>query len=378
MAPGPASLWQQQSADIASQYRIRYVTAWTVGSLDATPCVIYETTPGRDVEQLLHRLKADPRVSVAQPVQRFRVLAEPSTPAVAPEATKGASGYNDPYADLQRDVSELSLAAVHKVATGRGVKVGIVDTGLDLDHPDLRGRVAGVGNFVESGERSFTSDVHGTAVAGILAASANNQVGIVGVAPDAMLYAFKACWQDPPASRQAVCDSYTLAKAVDAALGQGVQVLNLSLTGPEDPFLSRLLGAALDKKTVVVAAYDASVADGGFPASREGVLAVGAEAKPNDPPEAAGHAPIVGPASDVLSTAPRSSYDFFSGSSFAAAQVAGVAALLLERRPSLPVAEVRKLILETGQRSSGGGPPRIDPCAALARLEGHAVCNGAP
>jgi subtilisin family serine protease len=378
MAPGPASLWQQQSADIAAQYRIRYVTAWTVGSLDATPCVIYETAPGRDIEQLVHRLKADPRVSVAQPVQRFHVLAEPPKPPQTPEATTGKSGYNDPYADLQRDVSELSLAAVHKVATGRGVKVGIVDTGLDLDHPDLRGRVAGAGNFVESGERSFTSDVHGTAVAGILAASANNQVGIVGVAPEAMLYAFKACWQDPPASRQAVCDSYTLAKAVDAALGQGVQVLNMSLTGPDDPFLSRLIGAALEKRTVVVAAYDASAADGGFPASREGVVAVGAEAKPNDPPGAVGHAPIVGPAADVLSTAPRSSYDFFSGSSFAAAQVAGVAALLLERRPSLTAAEVRKVLLETGERGPGGGPPRIDPCAALARLEGHTVCNGAP
>ena len=193
---------------------------------------------------MLRRLDADPRVSVAQPVQRFRVLAAGRRPR---GQGQGKSGYNDPYADLQRDVAELSLPAVHRVATGKGVKVGVVDTGLDLDHPDLRGRVAGAGNFVESGERSFTSDVHGTAVAGILAAAANNQVGIVGVAPEALLYAFKACWQEPPASRQAVCDSYTLARAVDAALGQGVQVLNLSLSGPPDPFLSRLLGAALAK-----------------------------------------------------------------------------------------------------------------------------------
>ena len=368
MEPAPSTLWQRQSGELAGQYRLQQVAAWTVASLDDAPCVIYQAAPGADIRQVLRRLGADPRVSVAQPVQRFRVLAAPPPPAV-----NGKSGYNDPYADLQRDVAELSLPAVHRVATGKGVKVGVVDTGLDVDHPDLRGRVAHIGNYVESGERSFTSDVHGTAVAGILAAAANNQVGIVGVAPEALLYAFKACWQEPPASRQAVCDSYTLARAVDAALGQGVQVLNLSLSGPPDPFLSRLLGAALARRTVVVAAYDDALADGGFPASRDGVLGVGAEARAGDPRAAAGKPPLVGPAVDVLSTAPRASYDFFNGSSFAAARVAGVAALLLERKPSLTVAEVRELLVASGSRSEGGAP-RVDPCAALAKLEGRAVC----
>ncbi len=374
MEPAPMRLWQQQSSALASEYRISQVAAWTVGSLDGAPCVVYQGAPDRDMAQLLRRLRADPRVSVAQPVQRFRVLGAPPEPANGQKPGQGTTGYNDPYADLQRDVAELSLASVHKVATGKGVKVGVVDTGLDLDHPDLRGRVAGVGNFVESGERSFTSDVHGTAVAGILAAAANNQVGIVGVAPDALLYAFKACWQEPPASRQAVCDSYTLARAVDAALAQGVQVLNLSLSGPPDPFLSRLLGAAIAKRTLVVAAYDGAQQDGGFPASREGVLGVGAEARPGDPPRAGGKPPLVGPAVDVLSTAPRSSYDFFSGSSYAAAHVAGVAALLLERKPGLSGAEVRELLVASGRRD-GAEPPRVDPCTALAKLEGRAVCS---
>ena len=369
LEPGPTMLWQRKSGELAAEYRLAQVAAWTVGSLDDTPCVIYQAAPGADVRQVLRRLGADPRVSVAQPVQRFRVLAAPPPPSQAPNK----SGYNDPYADLQRDVAELSLSAVHRVATGKGVKVGVVDTGLDLDHPDLRGRIAGAGNYVESGERSFTSDVHGTAVAGILAAASNNQVGIVGVAPEALLYAFKACWQEPPASRQAVCDSYTLARAVDAALGQGVQVLNLSLSGPPDPFLSRLLGAAIAKRTVVVAAYDGAQADGGFPASRDGVLGVGAEARAGDPRGVVGKPPLVGPAVDVLSTAPRASYDFFNGSSFAAAHVAGVAALLLERKPSLTAAEMRELLVASG-RHAEGETPRIDPCAALAMLEGRAMC----
>jgi subtilisin family serine protease len=373
LEPAPMRLWQERSAALAAEYRISQVAAWTVGSLEGAPCVVYQGTPGRDMAQLLRRLGADPRVSVAQPVQRFRVLAAPPEPNAPLQAAPGASGYNDPYADLQRDVTELSLPAVHKVATGKGVKVGVVDTGLDVDHPDLRGRVAGIGNYVERGERSFTSDIHGTAVAGILAAAANNQIGIVGVAPNAQLYAFKACWQEPPASRQAVCDSYTLARAVDAALAERVQVLNLSLSGPPDPFLSRLLGAAIAKRTLVVAAYDGAQQDGGFPASREGVLGVGAETRPGDPARPGGTPPLVGPAVDVLSTAPRGAYDFFSGSSYAAAQVAGVAALLLERKPGLSAAEIRELLVASGRRD-GAEPPRVDPCTALAKLEGRAVC----
>jgi len=361
MRPAPRSLWLQQGAELAGDYRMRQVAAWTVDSLDATPCVIYEVAPGRDVATLVKHLTGDPRVTVAQPVQRFQVL--------------GSSGYNDPYADLQKGVKELQLHDVQQVATGKGVKVGIVDTGMDLDHPDLRGRVAGAGNYVDKGERSFTHDVHGTAVAGILAAAANNQVGIVGVAPDASLYAFKACWQEPPASRQAVCDSYTLARAVDAAIGAGVQVLNLSLSGPPDPFLSKLLGAALSRRTVVVAAYDSGQKDGGFPASRDGVLAVGAEPRPGDPPSTPGASrtlALVGPAVDVLSTAPGGGYDFFSGSSFAAAHVAGVVALLLERKPGLTPAEVRQLLVGTAT----GTATRLDPCGAMSRLERRPVCAG--
>jgi hypothetical protein len=357
LEPGPA--WQRHSADLAAQYGLQAVAGWTVSSLDDVPCVLYSADG--PVTPVLRRLAADRRVQLAQPLQRFRVL-----------AAQGEA-FNDPYAELQSGVAELSLAAVHRVATGKGVKVGVVDTGLDLDHPDLRGRIAGVANYVERGERSFTSDVHGTAVAGIVAAHSNNQVGIVGVAPGASVYAFKACWQDPPDSRQAVCDSYTLARAMDAALAAKVHVLNLSLSGPPDPFLERIIAAALLRRTVVVAAWDGAAPQGGFPASLAGVVAVGAQPRPGEPAPGPGPA-LTGPGVDVLSTAPRGTYDFFNGSSFAAAHVAGVAALLLELRPDLAPREVREVLLESA-RADGAGPGRLDPCAALARLTGRPVCN---
>lgn len=356
----PQAVWLRHGADLAAEYGLRQIAAWTVGALDGTPCVVYATPHGRPVDELVRRLGADPRVDVAQPIHRFRVL-----------ASDAAAGYNDPYAGLQRGVSELGLAAAHEVATGRGVRVGIVDTGLDLDHPDLRGRIGGARNFVVRGEQSFTSDVHGTAVAGVVAAAANNRVGIVGVAPGAVLWAFKACWQQGGGT-EATCDSYTLAQAVDAAVAADVQVLNLSLTGPDDPFLERLLAAALARPTVVVTAFDAGTADGGFPASLPGVVAVGAEPRPDELPSSRG-APLVAPAADVLSTAPRGAYDFFHGSSFAAAHAAGVAALLLELRPDLAPAEVAAALLG-GSRRDSRGAVRLDACAALAHVARGVAC----
>ena len=111
-------LWQRKSGELAAEYGLRQVAAWTVGSLDDAPCVIYQAAPGTDVRPGSRRLAADPRVAVAQPVQRFRVLAPPPSQAppsqaapsqAPPSQATNKSGYNDPYADLQRDARSVSL-----------------------------------------------------------------------------------------------------------------------------------------------------------------------------------------------------------------------------------------------------------------------------
>jgi subtilisin family serine protease len=230
-------------------------------------------------------------------------------------------------------------------------------------------------------------------VAGVIAADANNGQGIVGVAPQSEILALKACWQDPPDSRQAVCNSYTLAQAVDFALREGAQVLNLSLAGPEDPLLARLLEKALKKGVAVVAARPD---DGGedFPASLAGVLGVRSSGPSGSLRAADGTvetaAALAAPGVDVLTTVPRGTYDFFTGSSIAAAQVSGVVALLLERRPDLSPAAVVALIQETAQpvtatasTGTNGAEPRhegsdgqiVDACRALARLLGQGACE---
>ena len=220
-------------------------------------------------------LETDARVESAQPVQRFQVAA-----------------YDDPYAPLQSSVRTLQLPQLHRIATGKGVKVAQVDTGVDWRHPDLAGGVASHRNFVD--ESPYAPEVHGTAVAGIIAARGNNGIGMVGVAPDATLLALRACWAEAPGAQPAACNSFTLAKALQYALGQRVQVINLSLTGPRDRLLERLLDVAAQRGIVVVGAVGGT--SDAFPTADTRVVAV--TASPRD-----GSTALVAPGTQVLSTA---------------------------------------------------------------------------
>jgi subtilisin family serine protease len=354
LKPAPQAIWSGTTVELEQNYGLRRLLAWTMVSL-GEQCIVFEIPRDRPPEEILRRLRADPRVGTAQPIATFDTLA-------------GEAPYNDPYANLQSSIQSLTLAKAHRWATGKGVRVAVIDTGVDVDHPDLRGRIARVGNFVERGEQSFTTDIHGTAVAGVIAAATNNQVGIVGVAPQAEIYALKACWPKGPGTREALCDSYTLARAVDFAIAQGAHILNFSLGGPHDPLLARLIGAALQRGIVVVAA-DAGDGRRSFPAGLQGVIGVLGV----DPAAAQSQAAGLGALSvDILTTVPHGSYDFFSGSSLAAAQVSGVAALLLEREPRLAPAKLAELLRRTARRNS---PLQIDACAALAEALGQGGCE---
>lgn len=348
------SLWRGVAREAEAFLGLSLVQSWTMDSL-GEQCLVFALPAGADRDAALDALARDRRVVEAQPVFRFRTLGAP---------------WNDVYAPLQPTLEQLGLAAAQRLATGRGVRVAVVDTGVDFDHPDLRGRIALHRSFVPGGESDFARDVHGTAVAGLLAAGAGNGVGIVGVAPEAELIALKACWSEPPGARAAVCDSYTLARAIDFALTERPRILNLSLGGPPDPLLARLLARAEERGILVVAAADPS-GESPFPASLPTVLAVAAEGG------AAAGADLSAPGADLISTGPQGAYDFFDGASFAAAQVAGAAALLVERRPELVPADLRRLLV-AGARP-GAGPPALSACGALGLGLGRAdACAPGP
>jgi len=243
--------------------------------------------------------------------------------------------------------------------------VAEIDSGVQVDHPDLAGRVAIDRNFVD--ERASVAEAHGTAVAGIIAARADDAIGIAGVAPESELLALRACWEAAP-GEPAMCSSFTLAKALQFALERKADVINLSLGGPGDRLLERLLDVALDRGIVVVAAVDPRAPDGGFPASVAGVLAVAAD-DGHDAPAGA----LLAPGRDIPTTITAHKWGFVTGSSFAAAHMSGLVALLHELDPRLRPAEARALLAFRSR--AGGHDDVVDACAAVARTAGTCACS---
>ena len=347
---GPAPETERLLDGIASDYGLRRVEGWLISSLGIY-CEVYELAPEQSFDELMSRVGADPRVESVQAMNVFE--------------TEGLL-YNDPYASLQSALLDLSLGAAHERATGKGVTVAVIDSLVDDRHPDMRGRIAVRRDFAGNHRPTGRAEVHGTATAGIIASAANNAEGIVGVAPDAEIVALRACWTVDESTGRARCSSLSLAQALSLALELGVDVINLSLSGPYDPLLERLIDRALADGVIVVAAWDAD-AERNFPASHRGVIAARAASAASaataaSAGPAAALAPpevLVAPGNEVLSTAPGSTYAFFSGNSMSAAYIAGVAALLVERSPGIDGGAVSLRLHETATASS------INACRAV-------------
>ena len=186
---------------LEKDYDLQQVSEWPIKPLHLD-CAVLKIPDGADRSALLAAMSVDPRVKLAQPLQTFSTR----------------SGYNDPYLALQLGFRQMDVIHAHSWSSGEGVKVAIIDTGADTQHQDLRGRIAAAGNFVDSDSEQFRRDRHGTEMAGVIAAVANNHEGIVGVAPEARLLLFKACWQLRLDADAAICNSFTLARALVAAL----------------------------------------------------------------------------------------------------------------------------------------------------------------
>lgn len=338
-------------AALQRSYGWRELTGWPIKALDLY-CIVLEPPPGMTREALLKALAADDRVQLAQPLQDYSVHST---------GTRSPRRYNDSYADLQRGFVETDAALAHDFSEGDGVHVAIVDTGVDMTHPDLQGRIRDTHNLVDGDTVAFNRDRHGTEVAGIIAADGNDHRGIVGIAPKAMLSVYKACWYPPPPGTGARCNTFTLAKALAAVLDTDARVVNLSLGGPADPLLDRLLARLLGQGRIVIAALPPDGGTGGFPDNAVGVIVVRTSDTTAAPPGI-----LSAPGNDILTTQPGGGYDFASGSSMAAAHVSGIAALLLSLAPGLNARTVHDLLQRSSKRSNG--TLQVNAASALAAL----------
>jgi subtilisin family serine protease len=345
---------------VAAAHGLREVAAWPIGLL-GIHCVVYELPPGADRNAALERLRRDSRVETAQPYQSFATLTTDSSEIAA----------TDPYRPLQQNLDVMDVTGAHLWSRGEGVRVAVIDTGIDASHPDLAGRIVKQENFVDGG-KSPARESHGTAVAGVIAAVENNSQGIVGVAPAARLYAMRACWPAPRDESRAVCSTLTLAKALAAAIEARIDIVNLSLTGPSDPLLTRLIEVGLRRGVVFVGATPPSSDGEVFPTDIPGVIGVGAAGA-----RASADSVLFAPGSEVLTLVPDGRYDFLSGSSLAAASVSGGIALLLARDRNLRADNARELLARSSRRvsTSQGETASVNLCAAMAALMHQPACK---
>jgi subtilisin family serine protease len=301
-------------------------------------CFVMVVPQGRSTKAAAEQVSHDADVDWAEAAQLY--------------STRGAA-HNDPLYAAEPAAGQWHLADLHRIADGRGTVVAVVDSGIDARHPDLAGQVAVNRNFVSG--QPLVAEQHGTAVAGIIAAKADNRVGIAGVAPGARLLGLRACWQR---GSSATCDTLSLAKALYFAVENHPDVINLSLSGPDARLLHEILNIAYARGIAVVAAFDPKLPGGGFPASLPGVIAV------SDTPVAGTRNDVyAAPGRDIPTTQPGGRWFLVNGSSFAAAHVSGLLALMRERKRAAP-------LMLVAQRRGG----EIDACATLLRVAGACDC----
>ena len=330
---------------IARDHGLQLLTGWPMPLL-GLDCFVLRVPQGQSPEQVAQALNRDRAVEWSEPMHVYAAQAGPP---------------NDPLYRAQPVVREWRLDQLRELATGRNVRVAVIDSAVDAGQPDLMGQVATRQDFTSG--RPGSAETHGTGVAGVIAAVADNQIGIVGVAPGARLMALRACWERDTGAPggPTVCDTLSLAKAVHFAVDQRAQVINMSLAGPPDLLLGRLIDTALARGIVVVGAADPALARGGFPASHPGVVAVAVSGG------GGAHGTFAAPGRNVPTTQPGARYGLVNGSSYAAAHVSGLFALMRERSPR----GGKPLTLVT---ADGNGA--IDACATLAR--GGPACASAP
>lgn len=244
----------------------------------------------------------------------------------------------------------MDVKYAYEVTKGSGVKVAVIDTGIDIDHPDLIDRVSPESYNTCTGS-NILDDVddkagHGTHVSGIIVAS-DNTIGTIGVAPEAELVAIKAqCPND--SSGNFAGDE--LLDALHYVVGRGIKVVNMSLGGSNrSSLMASAIKEAIDSGiTIVAAAGNSKSSNLSYPASYDGVFSVGALdsglSYDSSYSNFGNRIDFTAPGTGVYSTYPGGKYTYLDGTSMASPQVAGVATIVLAQNPGLNSEQVKDII----------------------------------
>jgi subtilisin family serine protease len=334
----------------------------------------------RSVPAVIRQLQAERIVLAAQPNYLYQVQdqrTQDQRAAADRPQTSDTEGDPGQYA-----LAKLHLPQAHMLAKGEKVLIAVIDSGVDAEHPELSGMIAESFDAIGSGEKAHT---HGTAVAGAIVAHAR----LMGAAPQARILAVQAFGAK---DRTAEATTYSISKGMDWAMSRGARIINMSFSGPRDPSVAQRMMQARQQGLVLIAAAGNAGPKSAplYPAAYPNVIAVtatDADDKLFADANQGRHIAVAAPGVDILLPAPDASYQVTTGTSFAAAEVSGIVALMLERKPDLDHDGVRKVLTATARQlgpkgSEKGSDPQfgaglVDAYAAIRCLEGVPAATAA-
>jgi hypothetical protein len=332
------SLSDAQADELARRHRLERIGSQNFPLIGGT-IGLFRIVDRRTVATASREFAAEASVRSVQP--NFRYVLQDQKAAL----TEG-----DP---AQYALLKLRLPEAHTLAHGANVTVAVIDSGIDVRHPELANAI--VDSFDALGSREGPH-VHGTGIAGAIVSHAR----LMGSAPAARILAIRAFGVAPSG---AASTSFVILKGLDYAAAHGAQIVNMSFAGPKDGLIERGIAAAAAKGILMVAA----AGNGGpqspplYPAANPNVIAVSATDAQDRLFAASNrgsHIAIAAPGVDIFLPAPNEKYQMTSGTSFSAAYVSGLAALILERNPVLKPDQVRAILVKTARDL--GSPGRDD------------------
>lgn len=319
----------------------------------------------RPLDSVMKALARDPAVAsvqahyvyaLAQDAQPVALAAPERSIEIAPVESAASPDYA---------AAMMHLPEAHHIATGKGVRVALIDSAIDATHPEIAGSI--VASFDATGVAGNPGR-HGSGMASAIAGHGQ----IDGGAPGAQLLVAHAFDETADGAKAVGLD---LLAALDWAVAQKAQIVNMSFAGPVDPLLQQMLAAAADRKIVLIGAAgnDGPKAPPAFPGADPHVIAVSAldgQSRLYDHANRGDYVALAAPGVDVLVAAPGGAYDLTSGTSVACAEVSGIAALLLEQSPTLDGAALRRRLRDSAHALSNvpeAGAGLADAQAALGR-----------
>jgi hypothetical protein len=354
----PNSVTSRQIDALQTRFRLTRLESQTF-QLPGLTLYRWRVPNGISVPRAVRALESDARVTSVQPNYLYTI--QQSEPAAASEGDAA-----------QYELAKLHLPQAHRLAKGDKVLVAVLDSGVDANHPELVGAIAGTYDTLS---QPFTPHKHGTAIAGLIAAHGR----LMGAAPDAHILAIRAF---NPTDKGADGTTFNVLKGLDWAAANGARVVNMSFAGPADPALHRSLEAAHKKGIVLVAAAGNAGPKSPplYPAADPNVIAVTATDTSDKlfaQANRGNHIALAAPGTQILVANPDGAYEASSGTSYSAAEVSGIVALMLDRKSDLTPDKVRAILMATAKDL---GPKGRDPMfgAGLADAYGALMAEEAP